>query len=236
MTYAKPQQWLKWLSLVEWWYNTNYHKALEMTSIQALYGYAPPQLDVDSSAIYTTSVDEWLKERELMLSQLRINLQQSQSRMKQLVDNKRTKRVFQVGDMAFLKIQSYKQTSVALRKNLKLCSKYYGPYEVEAKVGAVAYRLKLPAQSHIHPIFHVSQLKKSVSPQTVTLMDLPTTTSSGECLLSPVVILDTKVKYLSSGEPITKWLIQWLNLGVEEATWEPVGHVLHQFPSVAMKP
>ncbi|KAL8140678.1 hypothetical protein V2J09_006699 [Rumex salicifolius] len=44
MTVAKPKQWLRWLSLEEWWYNTNYHTTLKMSPFQILYGYPPLQL------------------------------------------------------------------------------------------------------------------------------------------------------------------------------------------------
>lgn len=47
------------------------------------------------------------------------------------------------------------QTSLATTTNHKLAFKYFGPYEIESKVGTMAYRLKLPANT-IHPIFHVS--------------------------------------------------------------------------------
>lgn len=49
------------------------------------------------------------------------------------------------------------QVSVAVRPFIKLAAKYFGPYPVEAKIGAVTYRLLMPANVLIHPIFHVSQ-------------------------------------------------------------------------------
>ena len=63
--------------------------------------------------------------------------------MKYYADKKRSEREFQVGDEVYLKLQPYRQSSLALRKNLKLSSRYYGPYPVISKVGTVAYKLQL---------------------------------------------------------------------------------------------
>ena len=46
----------------------------------------------------------------------------------------------------------------------KLSSRYIGPFEILDRVDVIAYRLALPPElSMIHPIFHVSMLRKYVS-------------------------------------------------------------------------
>ena len=69
-----------------------------------------------------------------------------------------------MGDFVFLKLQPYLQSSVAPRANHKLAFKFYGLYEIIYHVGEVAYKLALPPSSRIHPTFHVSQLRKVLTP------------------------------------------------------------------------
>ena len=44
----------------------------------------------------------------------------------------------------------------------KLLPKYYDPYKAIEKIGSMAYKLELHASSQVHPIFHVSCLKKVI--------------------------------------------------------------------------
>jgi hypothetical protein len=55
------------------------------------------------------------------------------------------------------------QSSLATHANQNLAFKYFGPYVILEKIGAVAYKLALSADSAIHPVFHILQLNKLVS-------------------------------------------------------------------------
>ena len=43
-TADRPQAWVDWLPLAEFWFNTNFHSSLKLTPFEVLYGYPPPKL------------------------------------------------------------------------------------------------------------------------------------------------------------------------------------------------
>ena len=42
MTGEKPAEWMLWLPLAEWWYNTNWHSSIGVTPFEVIYGQPPP--------------------------------------------------------------------------------------------------------------------------------------------------------------------------------------------------
>lgn len=155
--------------------------------------------------------------------------------MKYYADRKRSDRAFQVGDMVYLKLQLYRQTSVALRKQLELSSKYYRLYKILAKIESVAYKLELPVDSKVHPVFHVALLKKKVGSAIVVQSTLPSTGKDGQFTVQLVAILQRQMIKKDNATEV-KVLVQWSNLPPEDATWEDYNVLKVKFPSFDTHP
>lgn len=137
--------------------------------------------------------------------------------MKQAADTKRRDIAFDVGDWVFLKLQPYCQHTIFHRTSQKLSTRYVGLFPIEARVGPVAYRLKLPKGTKVHSGFHVSLLKKRVGLDTPTSGTLPPVRASGYPRLTPDRILQTRTSD-HAGEQIEEALVLWRGLSDADAT------------------
>jgi hypothetical protein len=92
----------------------------------------------------------------------------------------------------------------------------------------VAYQLALPSHSKLHPIFHVSCLKKVIGTKCQIQTNLPELAEEGSISLKPQVDLDQHEHRLCQ-RTIKEVLIQWKYTTPVDATWEPTT-ILQQFP------
>ena len=145
--------------------------------------------------------------------------------MKSQADKHRTERTFEVGDQVFLCLQPYIQQFVVRRKNHKLAFKFFGPFTVVDRVGAVAYKLNLPETSKVHPVFHVSQLKPCVS---LGVQVSPSLCVSDCSFPVPEQVLQSRVRQWNDST-VAQVLVQWSGLPAEEATWEDYEALRQQF-------
>jgi len=224
----KPREWTKWLHWAEYWYNTSFHRSLGATPSQAIYGRAPPPLIYYGNQSPSNSLlDEQLRTRDEVLGILKEHLRVAQDKMKKNADLKRRDVEYKVRGMVFLKIRPYRQSSMRKKRNEKLSPKFFGPFEVEDRIGPVAYKLRLPASSCIHPVFHVSQLKKMVGNHTLMKPEEMTRLNENyEWLAMPEMIQG----YAKNKEGMWEVLIKWQGLPSQEATWEEYDDFQKRFP------
>jgi len=146
-----------------------------------------------------------------------------------MADKHRTDIEFQVGDQVLLKLQPYTQSSMANRPFPKLSYKYFGPYLITERIGQVAYRLKLPEDSKIHDVFHVSQLKPFVADYTLVFSELPFTTDIEATAAMPEKVLEHRLVKRGNAA-IPHVLIQWTGLPTTSTTWEDYNVICKRFP------
>lgn len=161
-----------------------------------------------------------------MVQLLQQHLIRVQQRQKHQADKRRSERVFDIGDMVFLKLQPYVQSSLQKRANHKLSFKYFGPYEILEKIGAVAYKLSLPTSSTIHPVFHVSLLKRAIGPTVQVSSELP---NYSDAMQEPIKVLDRRILHISD-RSVAQVLIQWSSWPPSLSTWEDEAELKRRFP------
>ena len=106
---------------------------------------------------------ELLQDSQRVIETIRQRLRAAQDRQRSYADQRRREVSFAPGDHVFLKVSPTKG-SVRFGQRGKLSPRYVGPFEVLERVGEVAYRLALlPRLLAVHPVFHVSLLRRYVS-------------------------------------------------------------------------
>jgi hypothetical protein len=214
--HAQPSKWKNWLPLAEFWYNTTYHTSLACSPFKVLYGYDPPFAaapHIPSDAI--VDVAQLLEERAQFTLMLREQLAVAENRNKLKADRLRTERQFNVSDMVLLKLQPYTQHTVVSRSCPKLAFKFFGPYKILERVGAVAYRLELPIGAQVHPVFHVSQLKPYILDYTLVFATLPTSSDLSGHNVHPLEILNRRL-IKKGNRAVPQVLIRWSHVPAEQ--------------------
>nr|DAD45248.1 TPA_asm: hypothetical protein HUJ06_003477 [Nelumbo nucifera] len=97
---------------------------------------------------------------------------------------------FQVDDWVYIRLQPYRQSSLAACPYHKLSPRYYEPFLILAWIGPITHKLELLANSKVHSIFHVAILKKCVQGTKVAGTSLSDTNVEGKLIVEPKHIMD----------------------------------------------
>ncbi|KAL4191391.1 hypothetical protein AMTRI_Chr07g80290 [Amborella trichopoda] len=143
------------------------HSAIKTTPFEVVYGRPPPSLlTYVSSTARIETIGRQLLDRDLIIKELRATLKDAQNPMKR--------------SMTVITRRENLQKEIG--KNLKLSQRYCGQYMIVKKIGVVAYKLDLPKESCIHPVFHVSLLKKRMGKGIPVQSELPTVRKDDDIL------------------------------------------------------
>lgn len=196
----QPKGWSRVIPWAEYWYNTSYQSAARCTPFETVYGRAPPSISrFIPGETPVEAVAQDLLTRDEAIKQLKFHLNRAQDLMAQLANKNKHPTDIGVEDWVYLKIRPHKQLSMCAGLHPKLAARYYGPFKVIQKVGEVAFRIQLPETAHIHPVFHVSQLKKAIGGQQVE-KELPSELQAEGPAFQPIRVLERR--QVKQGEDI----------------------------------
>ena len=224
--------WEDYLPILEFAYNSSKHATTGFSPFMLMYGYQPrsPVL-VGLANEKIQQVKDFLQDHFDMLKVARQNVRQAQDRYKHYADKHRRTVTFEVGDKVFLRVPE-NSTSLKTGPVPKLSPRFCGPFTILKKVGSVAYKLDLPPHSRVHPVFHVSRLRKRLGNDanvvdTGVLVDY----------IEPPVQPHEPERILDYHEQRTRHhvrkqaLVKWKDRPEEGSTWENISVLKKRFPT-----
>ncbi|XP_048604724.1 uncharacterized protein LOC125582197 [Brassica napus] len=146
-------------------------------------------------------------------------MKKAQDRQKKYAAQSRREMVFSIGDWVYLKVSGQKGKD-RFGKVGKLAVRFIGSYQFIQRIREVAYRLNLPEEMQIHPVFHVSMLRKHVHDpsaiETEQLENLQTNLTYPE---GPIRIGERRIPRLKNRE-IPQVQVFWGKRNRVVVTWE----------------
>ncbi|KAG6421606.1 hypothetical protein SASPL_118163 [Salvia splendens] len=158
---------------------------------------------------HAQAVVDTLRSRDEVLELLRHHLRRAQDRMTASANRKRRDVEFAVGDMVYVRFRPHRQSTLFSSRNRKLAPRFFGPFRIESRIGATAYRLQL--------LFHVSLLKRAVGEATAEA-NLPDGLGGNDPPFLPKKVLHTRSDQ-RDGEVHSQVLIKLQGMDDDESTW-----------------
>jgi hypothetical protein len=217
----QQDDWVDFLHFAEFAYNNSVHSSTGYTPFFANIGYHPRwTMMAHPENSKNPAVEDRLRQLQDVHVALSQHLQNAQATYKKAADRHRLdsspkELKFRIGDRVWLLRRNVKTT----RPCEKLDYQRLGPFIISNQINDVAFRLDLPPQMHLHPVFHVSLLEPYMGSSIPNRVVLPP---------PPVQLVDGpefEVKAILDSKVVRKklyYLVDWLGYTPNDRTWEPM--------------
>ncbi|TFY50771.1 hypothetical protein EVJ58_g10896 [Rhodofomes roseus] len=207
-----PETWDEMLPDAEFAHNSRPHSAIKMSPFYAMMGYEPRGIPHITEVADSPTTEERLKRLQKAREEAAFALEAAQRVIEKRIKDRTP---------AFKKDQQVWLDTRHLRlpyATRKLAPKKEGPFKITEVMGRATYRLQLPPQWRIHPVFHAGLL----SPYNETEEHGPTYTEpppdevDGENSWEFEAILGHK-----GTASRRRYLVKWKGYPPSENSWEP---------------
>ena len=209
----QQNDWANWLPSCQFAMNNTVKSSTGFTPFELNFGRHPnPGSAPAQSSSEMPALEKFVKDLNHSQETAKKALEKTAETMKRFADKKRGSTPdYTVGQLVMLSAANLSTT----RPSKKLADKWHGPFEILEKVGTHNYRLKLPEQWRIHPVFHVEKLKPYNQDQAHPNHPLP-----------PPDLIDQEEEYevekildAQYRRGILNYLVKWVGYPNSEASW-----------------
>ncbi|KAL4145628.1 hypothetical protein PRNP1_013295 [Phytophthora ramorum] len=223
--------WADMIPTVEYAHATAIHSSTKLSPFELDTGRQPTAL-IRVNHRMSGPQAEFVQHREDLLRTAKEHLKQAQARQAKYYNKNRKDVTYEVGDLAYIdakviNLNEVGQPAYDPTKDPtvnKLLPRWIGPYPVDARIGANAYRLKLPrALSRRHPSFNVDQLKRSM--ENPPLFEHRAISKAAPALYDAAgerIYVAERLEQRRVCRGKTQYLVKWLDLPDSQNSWEPI--------------
>lgn len=157
--YGLDDEWEKKMGEIEFLINTSKHAATGSAPYEVLYGFRPRSLTdlVAGTADKSFTREEWIANRRILRQEVSDAIADAATTMARHYDRSHRDVELNVGDMVM--VRARQGLTIPGVGSGKLSRRFFGPFKILARIGATAYKVKLPHEYKMHNVINVQHLK-----------------------------------------------------------------------------
>ena len=148
----RATDWAEHLPLAEFAHNNRKHDSIRTSPFQALMGFSPRHIIPTIKDTDAPDIEQRLSDLKQLRQDLQDSIILSQKRVQER--GKHSFQEYSIGQKVWLESMNLK----GLHPKKKLGPKRYGPFTILQKLSPIVYKIKLPTQWKVHPVFHAGLL------------------------------------------------------------------------------